>query len=427
MAAVTDGVTADALREWLERATAGHVVEWTALGSGNSRATFAATLISGGAPLELIVRHDAGGGPVAGTELTLEREAGVYRALAGSGLPVPRVHATSPELGAIAVERLGGAPQAAGTVLAELLAVLARLHSLPLAELALSGFRGSAAADVDLWERIAGQKLKRPDELVELAFAVLRERFPGEPERLVLCHGDYGEENFLVADGRLSGLLDWEFAHIGDPHDDLAWLTLRAALFGRELPGFAAAARAVYAPAAGVELRPDRLRYWQAVIVLRNLICCLAVADAPDPCDRSVHLMLIPGLRHRLVRMLAGLCDVELSPAEALPGGPSGHLGEIPGEPLVRELASGLRAIAAASEDAELRRRSRRLARIAMQFAGSWRLAAAVAQANDADRAATVPGRDALLRLLGRTTDRELALLPQSSPIAGATIAGLEG
>jgi len=41
----------------------------------------------------------------------------------------------------------------------------------------------------------------------------------------VLVHGDYGPQNLLVDPdaGRVTGVLDWEFAHRGDPIEDLAW------------------------------------------------------------------------------------------------------------------------------------------------------------------------------------------------------------
>ncbi|MFG2011568.1 phosphotransferase family protein [Micromonospora sp. NPDC048868] len=40
-----------------------------------------------------------------------------------------------------------------------------------------------------------------------------------------LVHGDYGPNNVLLDPGRLeiSGVLDWEWAHVGDPLEDLAW------------------------------------------------------------------------------------------------------------------------------------------------------------------------------------------------------------
>ena len=39
----------------------------------------------------------------------------------------------------------------------------------------------------------------------------------------MLVHGDYGPQNVLIADDHISGLLDWEFAHVGRPIEDLAW------------------------------------------------------------------------------------------------------------------------------------------------------------------------------------------------------------
>lgn len=40
--------------------------------------------------------------------------------------------------------------------------------------------------------------------------------------RPVIVHGDFNIHNLLVDDGRIAALLDWEFAHIGDPAEDLA-------------------------------------------------------------------------------------------------------------------------------------------------------------------------------------------------------------
>ena len=414
-------VFTDRLREWAGEVVGGEVLEWRRLTSGNSRSSYTADVRVGEDVLELVVRHDEGGGPVAGTELSLEREATVYGALMGTDLPVPRLYGRSAELGAIAVSRLAGTTEESRLVLGDLLARLAELHRLPVEKLELPGFARTAAADLDLWAAIAGQKLPERNELVDFAFDVLRDRFPGEPERIVLCHGDYGEGNFLAQDGRVSALLDWEFAHLGDPYDDLAWITVRALMFGHELPGFGALVRERYFGATSSEPSMKKLRYWQAVIVLRNLICCLAVAYAPEERDRSVHLMLLPGLAHRLVYLLAELCGVVLDPAPPLPSPPA-----LPGDLLLREVAGGLRELATVIPEAEPRRRARRLSRMLAQFAETWGLAATVAQANAADLAQAGSDRRSRLRSLGRVVDRELALLPDASPIAGGALAGLE-
>jgi aminoglycoside phosphotransferase (APT) family kinase protein len=409
------------LRAWVAANAGAEVVRFSALGSGNSRATYAVEVRARDGVDRLIVRHDEGGGPVAGTELSLAREALVYEALAGRGLPVPTLLGRSDDGGTIIVERMPGRPGDTEPVLSELLAHLAALHNVPAVELNLPGFARGAVDELDLWARIAAQKLGARSDLVDLAFELLRERFPGEPERLVLCHGDFGEGNFLVEDGRVSALLDWEFAHLGDPHDDLAWITVRALMFGHALPGFDALVRAHYAPAAGVRLSQERLRYWQAVTVLRNLICCLAVADAPAHQDRSVHLMLIPGLAFRLVRLLAGVSGIAIGPPAPLPPPRA-----LPGDPLLQEAARGIGELVAEIPDALARRRARRLSRMLSQFVEHWQQASVVAEANAADTATADTDRESRLRLLARTAERELTLLPHASPIAGGALAGLE-
>lgn len=39
----------------------------------------------------------------------------------------------------------------------------------------------------------------------------------------VIVHGDFGPQNVLIAGDRITALVDWEFAHIGQPVEDLAW------------------------------------------------------------------------------------------------------------------------------------------------------------------------------------------------------------
>jgi len=64
------------------------------------------------------------------------------------------------------------------------------------------------------------------------------------PERrpLALVHGDFRTGNYMVDDGRLTAILDWEFAHWGDPHEDIGWLCASCWRFGadeREVGGIA--------------------------------------------------------------------------------------------------------------------------------------------------------------------------------------------
>jgi aminoglycoside phosphotransferase (APT) family kinase protein len=415
-------VSPEALRDWVSAQTGGEVVGWRRLVSGNSRTTFAADVRVNGEVVPLVIRHDEGGGPTAGTELSLEREAVAYRALQDSGLPIPRVYGQSEALGAVVLTRMPGTADEPERALPDLFARLAQLHRLPVGELELPGFAASALADLELWARIADRKIEHPDELVGLAFEILRARFPGEPERLVLCQGDAGEGNFLAQGDRVSGILDWEFTHFGDPHEDLASVTVRALMYGHRIDGFAALVRDRYAAAAGVTLSPERLSYWQAVVVLRILICCLSVVQDPQHNrDRFVHLMLLPGLRHRLAHMLAELSGVAVDPPDPLP-----DPIQAPGSALLEEVVDGLGELLDAIPDPEARQRAKWMRRLLSNFAQSWSQAPAVASANGDARLAAGSDRASRLRCVVRAADLELALLPRLSPIAGTPLAGLE-
>jgi len=66
-------------------------------------------------------------------------------------------------------------------------------------------------------------------EVLRACGAVLREIHGADQDARgrVLVHGDYGPNNLLLEekDGalRVTAVLDWEFAHLGDPVEDLAW------------------------------------------------------------------------------------------------------------------------------------------------------------------------------------------------------------
>ena len=62
-----------------------------------------------------------------------------------------------------------------------------------------------------------------------LRWLELRHRRPG---RICLIHADFRTGNYLVDEGELAAILDWEFATFGDPHEDLGWMLARYWRFG---------------------------------------------------------------------------------------------------------------------------------------------------------------------------------------------------
>lgn len=132
-------------------------------------------------------------------------------------------------------------------VCAELAALLTALHAVPPADALVLGLAAPGRLDLGvLADRAAAEVVPllpwAAVAALRAAFAVLRE--PVAVETVV--HADLGESNLLVLDGRLSGVIDWSDAHVGDPAIDLSW---PVQCLG---PAGARAALAAYRPPAGV-------------------------------------------------------------------------------------------------------------------------------------------------------------------------------
>lgn len=404
---------------WLEAEIGGSVRERRRLIGGNSRTTWSVDVDGPDGIIPLVLRTDSGEGPFSDTPLTLGREAAVYGALDGRGVKIPHPYAYNEGLGALAIERVQGEEVWDAATLDAVLAELARLHAIDARSVTLPGVGRRAHDDLELWAEIAARRVAPASPVVQLAVELLREHFPGEPGRIVVVHGDAGPGNLLWHDGALSALLDWELTHFGDPHDDLAFLSVRAWLFGYSLPAFGDQVRSRYAAATGLALDPARLRYWQAVGVLRNLVTCLSsVGNLIAGRDRLVHHMLIPTLDRVLVGMLAELEGVALEPTP-----PPADPGALPGGEVIAEIAAELSGLARAIEDPEQRQRARRARYLLSQLERTWPLAFDIARADGAEPVVTdTAGR---LQRLARMADRRLALFPRARELAGIELASL--
>lgn len=89
-------------------------------------------------------------------------------------------------------------------------------------------------------------------------------------DELALCHSDFRSGNFMVHEGKLTGILDWEFAHWGDRHEDIGYLRMREWRFGKvknEIGGFAIPDDfyAPYEQASGKKIDREKVRYWEVM------------------------------------------------------------------------------------------------------------------------------------------------------------------
>ena len=129
--------------------------------------------------------------------------------------------------GAVVVKKYQG-PDAAGRRQREY-AMLDRLHGrLPVPPLLGEqdgGVRMGFVGGVQAQELIdAGHARPVMRACAEAVRQIHAEEFPDAPGS-VLVHGDFGPNNLLLdpATFSVSAVLDWEWAHPGDPVEDLAW------------------------------------------------------------------------------------------------------------------------------------------------------------------------------------------------------------
>ncbi|MCB0994360.1 MAG: phosphotransferase family protein [Acidimicrobiales bacterium] len=81
-----------------------------------------------------------------------------------------------------------------------------------------------ALAELDHWSAVLDHQALEPHPELAEAASWLRHHAP-EPAAVTLVHADFKPGNTLIEDRRVTLLLDWELAHLGDPVEDLGWVT----------------------------------------------------------------------------------------------------------------------------------------------------------------------------------------------------------
>lgn len=150
---------------------------------------------------------------------------------------------------AMVIERMAGNPQTsnlfnggpdadqAEEVCTHLCELIAELHLTDVEKLNVDGQLSDprhVGVDISSWDRymdttfayyLKGYHDGDFDPLITYmdAYLTLRRQKP-RPLRLSLIHGDFNPANFLYANGRVTALIDWENARVGDPREDLGWM-----------------------------------------------------------------------------------------------------------------------------------------------------------------------------------------------------------
>jgi aminoglycoside phosphotransferase (APT) family kinase protein len=398
-----------ALFAWVEATCGGPITRATQTSGGNRCRSWAIDA----AGQAVFLRYNPPRPP--GVEpYTLRREADVYRAIADAGLLAPRLLGEHPDLPAILTERAPGIaeyrrlrdPATRQAIAEQFMAQLARLHRMDVSGLRLAGGGQGARiidhtrAELAIWHAMYNESI-RTDSLIELALQWLVDNMPDPSGPVVLAHGDAGPGNFLFEDGRLTAVIDWELAHLGDPMEDIAWLSMRCVM--EPVPDFPAALRA-YVGAGGFPIDRQRVLYHRVLVSTR-----VVIIRHRNVTGEPAHAIVSEALNRRLlVEALSEASGVAIDIPPPVDSPPT------PRDALFERVLGDLRdVVVARSTDPRVVAAAKNAAKVVKYLQAHDRYGAAIA---DADRAHGVGETFAdTLRFYARQTARQAQLASGAS------------
>lgn len=137
---------------------------------------------------------------------------------------------------------------------------------------------------------------KRP--ACELIYRWLMENIPPRGP-ISLVHADFRTGNFMVGPDGLEAILDWEFAHWGDPVEDIGYLCVRDWRFGMVTkPAGGLCSRAAfcraYTQAGGAEIDPRRMHFWEVCGNMRWGVAAALQGERYAKGEPDFELLAIP-------------------------------------------------------------------------------------------------------------------------------------
>lgn len=172
------------------------------------------------------------------------------------------------------------------TLLSSLTAQLAKIHAIrPNAEVSaiLGAPPDNLVASIIAEYREMLDGVSRASPIIELALRRL-ELAPPDIREITFCHRDFRTGNYMVKDGQLTGILDWEFAGWSDPREELGWFCSRTWRFGADdYPAGGLASReellSSYTSASGRHVSRRELDWWELLANIRWAVIAHQQAD----------------------------------------------------------------------------------------------------------------------------------------------------
>lgn len=268
---------------WVETTVGGRITKADRILAGGRYGWFIDVEDGAGTVHELFLQQDRAD---AGDDLRspfnpYQMEGEIYQALNPLGFPVPKAWGINSDIGGFLVDRVPGVtwmhppadPEEQVCVAKDFIRHIARLHTLDPNTLDLPSYKPVRSVKEHQQERL--QRFRRQAEsrgepiepMLRISLEFLENNIPDYDGPTVLVQGDTGPGNLMYKDGKVTGIIDWELAHLGDPMDDVAWMCWRTVQ--HTFTDFAARMRE-YEQLSGHKIDVDRVNYYRvnAFVVL---------------------------------------------------------------------------------------------------------------------------------------------------------------
>jgi len=316
------------LRAFVEEITGGRIVHMER--QVRWRPAWFAKVERDGAMLHLHLRGDRAGDVAIFPEL--KREADIMRILHDHGIPVPRIHGYCEDPPCIVMDTLAGTrdvfdgtDETQRTAIGrEYMAAVAAMHKLPVEPFVEAGVdlpegaEGIALVGLRAYLPHYRRTKSRPEPLLEFVIRWIERNVPKHRTKAGFVQFDSGQ--FLVENGKMTGLYDFEFSMIGDPMTDLATMAMRNSIepLGRPFPELCR----YYEEAAGEPLDHGAVRFHNLLFATLGTMQFTGTVGDPKPGDpHSVYLEWDLSLRKTILLALAELMGVELPKPEPIAPG----------------------------------------------------------------------------------------------------------
>jgi aminoglycoside phosphotransferase (APT) family kinase protein len=220
---------------WIERHVGGRVTRIER--QPRWRPAWFADVERDGSVVPLYVRGDRGA--AYGQAFPLEQERTILQVLEAYDIPVPHVYGMCPDPLAIVMERVPGRVDLSTaddeaerrSVLDHYVELLARMHAIPAAEVEALGIERPtdptrlARILFDRFEAMFRADQRAPEPFIDFLVGWVRRNVPRHRSRAALIACDSGQ--FVFDAGRVTSMLDFDSAHLGDPLVDLASMRTR--------------------------------------------------------------------------------------------------------------------------------------------------------------------------------------------------------